>query len=151
MGLNHQVDIGQFGTAWKWKVSKSLVVVQDLLKELDPDGVQARKAHCLKRRVYHNPGPSYSWHIDGYDKLKPWGFPIHGAIDGFSRRILWLNITRSNNSPDNIAVFYLSVVKELMSWSQTSEQKMRSLQQLRTIFETTQILIDMLLLHETNG
>ena len=70
------------------------VVVQDLLKELDPDGVKARRAHCLKRRVYHNPGPYYSWHIDGYDKLKPWGC----AIDGFSRRILWLHITCSNNS-----------------------------------------------------
>ena len=77
------------------------VVVQDLL---DPDGAKARKAHRLKRRVYHNPGP----------KLKPWGFPIHGAIDGFSRRILWLHVTRSNNSPDNIAKFYLSTVKQLM-------------------------------------
>ena len=47
------------------------VVVQDLLKELDPDGVKARKAHRLKRRVYRNPGPNYSWHIDGYDKFKP--------------------------------------------------------------------------------
>ena len=89
------------------------VVVQDLLKELDPDEVKARKAHCLKRRVYCNPGPNYSWHIDGYDKLKPWGFPIHGAIDGFSRRILWLHVTCSNNSSDNIATFYLNTVKEL--------------------------------------
>ena len=23
--------------------------------------------------------------VDGYDKLKPYGFSIHGAIDGFSR------------------------------------------------------------------
>lgn len=90
------------------------VVVQDLLKELHPDGVEARKAHRLKRRVYHNPGPNYAWHIDGFDKLKPWGFPIHGAIDGFSRRILWLRVTRSNNCPDNIATFYLNTVKELM-------------------------------------
>ena len=45
------------------------VVVQDLLKEIDPEGVQARKAHRLKRRVYHNPRPNYAWHIDGYDKL----------------------------------------------------------------------------------
>ena len=90
------------------------VVGQDLLKELDPDGVKARKAHRLKRRVYRNPGPNYSWHIDGYDKLKPWGFPIHGATDSFSRRILWLHVTRSNYSPDNITKFYLRMVKELM-------------------------------------
>lgn len=52
-------------------------------------------------------GPNYAWHIDGYDKLKPWGFPVHCGIDGYSRRVLWLNVTRSNNAPDNIACFYL--------------------------------------------
>ena len=74
------------------------VIVQDLLKEMDPEGSELRRKHRLKRRVYQNPGPNYSWHIDGYDKLKCWGSPIHGAIDGFSRRILWLEITHSNNS-----------------------------------------------------
>ena len=33
------------------------------------------------------------WNLDRYDKLKPFGFPIHGAIDGYSRRILWLRVT----------------------------------------------------------
>jgi hypothetical protein len=50
--------------------------------------------------------------MDGYDKLKPFGFPIHGVIDGFSRKILWLNVTRSNNSSDNIARYYLDAVNE---------------------------------------
>lgn len=68
------------------------MVVQDLLRELDPEGSESRKAHRLKRRVYCNPGPNYAWHIDGYDKLKPWGFPIHGGIDGFSRKLLWLKV-----------------------------------------------------------
>lgn len=89
------------------------IVVEEMLREIDPQGTAARKAHRLKRRVYSNPGPNYSWHIDGYDKLKHWGFPIHGGIDGFSRKILWLNVTRSNNSPDNIASFYLNIVREL--------------------------------------
>ena len=44
--------------------------------------------------------PNAVWHADGYDKLKPYGFPIHGAIDGFSRRVLWLDVTRSNNNSD---------------------------------------------------
>lgn len=89
------------------------MVVQDLLRELDPEGSESRKAHRLKRRVYCNPGPNYAWHIDGYDKLKPWGFPIHGGIDGFSRKLLWLKVARSNNSPNNIASFYLNCVCEL--------------------------------------
>ena len=31
------------------------------------------------------PGPKFVWHLDGYDKLKPSGFTIHGASDGYSR------------------------------------------------------------------
>ena len=88
------------------------IVVQDLVKEIDPEGTELRKAHRLRRGEYHNPGPNYAWHMDGYDKLKPWGFPIHGAIDGFGRKIIWFNVTRSNNSPDNIAQFYLKAVKD---------------------------------------
>lgn len=32
--------------------------------------------------------PNFSWHIDGYDKLKPFVFSVHGCVDGFSRRII---------------------------------------------------------------
>lgn len=87
------------------------IVVQELLRELDPEGTELRKAHRLRRRRYHNPGPNYSWHCDGYDKLKPFGFPIHGCIDGWSRKILWLYVTRSNNQPNNIAAYYLDAVE----------------------------------------
>ena len=27
-------------------------------------------------------GPNFIWHMDGYDKLKPYGITIHGCIDG---------------------------------------------------------------------
>ena len=86
--------------------------VQLLLREIDPEGTEERKAHRLKRRIYHNPGPNYSWHCDGYDKLKPYGFPIHGCIDGWSRKILWLYVTRSNNQPSNVVTYYLDAVDE---------------------------------------
>ncbi|CAG2242609.1 unnamed protein product [Mytilus edulis] len=52
-------------------------------------------------------------HIDGYDKIKPYGIAIHGAIDGYSRRILWLKAGCSNNNPRYIAKFYIDFVKEL--------------------------------------
>ena len=60
------------------------------LKSIDPDGVARRSKHRLKRRKYINCGPNYVWHIDGNDKLKPFGFCIHAGIDGFSRKILCL-------------------------------------------------------------
>lgn len=78
-------------------------VVELLLRELDPEGVAERRRHRLKRRTYHN-------HCDGYDKLKPFGFAIHGCIDGWSRKIIWLYMTRSNNLPSNIAKYYLEAV-----------------------------------------
>eukprot|EP00794_Sanderia_malayensis_P011567 gene11566-12762_t len=66
----------------------------------------------LHRREYSSLGPNYAWHADGYDKLKDFGFPIHGCVDGYSRKILWLELTRSNNNPTIIAGFYLDWVKE---------------------------------------
>ena len=38
------------------------IVVQEILREIDPEGTQLRKARRLKRRVYHNPRPNYAWH-----------------------------------------------------------------------------------------
>ena len=59
--------------------------VEIILRQVDPEGTALRRAHALRRRMYTNPGPNFVWHVDGYDKLKPYGFPIHGAVDGFSR------------------------------------------------------------------
>ena len=49
-------------------------------------------------------------YLPGYDKLKPYGFPIHGAIDGYSRKILWLEVARSNNKPQIPAAYYIDAV-----------------------------------------
>lgn len=78
---------------------------------LDPVGCQQRKEHRLKRSQYYNPGPNAVWHADGCDKLKPYGFHVHSCIDGWSRRLLWLVVTWSNNSPDNIGRYFLNAVK----------------------------------------
>ena len=64
--------------------------VRILLKVLDANGVELRSSHHLARRTYVSVGPNYLWHIDGYDKIKPYGFAIHGAINGFSRNCIVL-------------------------------------------------------------
>ncbi len=87
--------------------------VRIAIKALDPQGVEERSRHRLLRREYSSAGPDFLWHIDGHDKLKPYGFPIHGAIDGYSRRILWLNVGASNNDPAVVASYYLQYVKEM--------------------------------------
>ena len=83
-----------------------------ILKLLDPVGADTRKRWKLTPREYNSFGPNHTWHIDGYDNLKPFGIAIHGAIDGYSRRIFWLTLSSSNN-PKVIANYYLCCIKEL--------------------------------------
>ena len=86
-------------------------VVASLLREIDPSGVEDRKRRVFHRRKYVSPGPNFCWHIDGYDKLKPFGFSVHGGIDGFSRKILWLELQRSNKNPKVIAQYFLDYIE----------------------------------------
>lgn len=85
--------------------------VRVVLQALDPEGVARRSHNRLIRRKYNGNGPNFLWHIDGYDKLKPFGFCIHGAIDGYSRRIMWLEVDHSNNNPCTIAKYFLKTVR----------------------------------------
>ena len=46
--------------------------------------------------------------FDGSDKLKPYGFEIHGCIDGYSRSVLWLSVVRSNKDRKEMCNLYLN-------------------------------------------
>ena len=61
-----------------WKRTSD--TVRELLKICDPEGVERRSKHRLRRRRYISKGPNYQWHMDEYDKLKPFGFCIYGCI-----------------------------------------------------------------------
>ena len=80
---------------------------------IDPEGVALRRANCLIRRNYVSAGPNDLWHIDGYDKIKPYGIAIHGCIDGYSRYIIWLHAHSSNNDPKLIGGYYVNAVTNL--------------------------------------
>lgn len=84
--------------------------VQILMRLLDSEGVDLRSRNRLRRRVYHSRGPNYVWHIDGYDKIKPFGIAISGCIDGFSSKILWLEAYKTNNDPKIIAGYFVDAV-----------------------------------------
>ena len=86
--------------------------VRIAMRSLDPEGETARSCHRLQRRVYNARDPNYVWHIDGYDKIKRYGFAIHGAIDGYSQKILWLKVLVSNNNPKMIGTLYLNYVSQ---------------------------------------
>lgn len=87
--------------------------VRHLLKILDPRGVELRQRNRLRRRLYHNPGPNFVWHVDSYDKLKPYGICVNGAVDGFSRMVVWLHAYSTNSNPKVIAGYFLSEVEKI--------------------------------------
>ena len=93
-------------------------IVESILKELDPEGMEQRMTHKLKRRTYHNQGSNDVWHCDEYHKLRPFSFPIHGCIDGCqsesrSRKVLWVCVTRSKNSPQHLGGCPRKLVSDL--------------------------------------
>ena len=96
------------------QLNVSRAFVAHIMKELDPVGVDARRRRTLRRRLYYSKGPNWVWQLDGYDKLKPFGFEIHGCFDGYSRRVLRLNVLRSNKDPKevcNLFINYMTVMK----------------------------------------
>ena len=102
---------------WRRLQKKGIPIPRDTVRkallELDPQSVEQRYRRRLQRRRYVNPGPDFVWHVDGYDKLKPYGFAIHGAIDGFSRKVLWLRVGATNNNPKVVATYFLQTTLEL--------------------------------------
>ncbi|CAB3999989.1 Hypothetical predicted protein [Paramuricea clavata] len=92
-------------TDYKLVVSQN--TVRRALKLIDPDGVTRRRKHRLQRRRYKARGRNHLWHLNGYDKLKPFWFCIHGCIDVYSRRIMGLEVGTTNNDPRVIAKYFI--------------------------------------------
>ena len=74
-------------------------VIYELMRLLDPNGVQKRTRGRLVRRQYQNPDLKFVWDIDAYDKLKPYSIAISGCIDGYSRYVIWLEAVTMNSDP----------------------------------------------------
>ena len=89
------------------------------VKIVNPEGVEERKRNSIKRRLYWAKGPAVIYPIDGNGKLKRWGFCIHGCVDGFSRKILWLKVASSNNDPLITANYFLTCIKRYKLVPQT--------------------------------
>ncbi|KAB0800803.1 hypothetical protein PPYR_04107 [Photinus pyralis] len=87
--------------------------IRRLLKSIDPVGVEIRTRRRLRRRQYNNKGPNYLWHVDSYDKLKPFGIGINGCIDGFSRHIMWMKAGRTNNNPRVIGGYFVDTIQKI--------------------------------------
>lgn len=87
--------------------------IRIILQELSPRSVELRRRRRLHRRSYFAKGPNYIWHLDSYDKLKPFGICINGCIDGFSRKIIWMNAFTTSSDPKIIGGYYMEAVERL--------------------------------------
>lgn len=116
--LRHQMQSSGQMHGYKWMhlkcIQRGYTVTQETVRQLllvlDPMGVAIRQRRRLRRRVYFAAGPDEVWHMDGYDKLKPYGIAIHGCIDGYSRYIVWMHAYTTNNDPHVIASYFTNAV-----------------------------------------
>ena len=86
---------------------------QSLLR-VSPQYVHHRHSSTTSRCVYNVPSPNYLWHIDGLHCLIRWKIVIHGGIDGFSRRIVYLHAS-CNNRAETVLHLFRSAVR-MFGW-----------------------------------
>ena len=91
--------------AVRYGVSISEEDVRKTLKNIEPDGVMIRRNKVIRRRIYHTIGPGCIYHIDENDKLKL--FHIHGCVDEYSRKVMWL-VVSTINDPLLVSNLYLN-------------------------------------------
>ena len=90
----------------KYIIHVSKEDVRKAVNIVNPEVVEERKRNSIKLRLYWAKGPADIYHIDGNDKLKRWSIFMHGCVDGFSRKILWLHVASSNNDLLIIAIYF---------------------------------------------
>lgn len=80
---------------------------------VDPEGLLLRSTQLtvVNRRKYSVPGTLALWHIDGNHKLIRWRFVVHGCIDGFSRRIMFMHCS-TNNKASTVLTLFKNAVEE---------------------------------------
>ena len=80
--------------------------VRECLARLDPQNRALRWGILVSRRVYQVPWPNSLWHLDGHHSLIRWKLVIHGCVDGFSRRIIYLKCNSNNLAGTVLDLFF---------------------------------------------
>uniref|UniRef100_A0A8C1J1H4 Integrase catalytic domain-containing protein n=1 Tax=Cyprinus carpio TaxID=7962 RepID=A0A8C1J1H4_CYPCA len=85
--------------------------VREVMRTIDPVGTMLRglELNIVPRRPYSVPAPLSLWHIDGNHKLIRWRIVVHGGIDGFSRKIMYLKASDNNRASTVLQCFLEAV------------------------------------------
>lgn len=89
--------------------------IREINARVDPQNTALRWGVVVSRRTYQVPWPDSLWHFDGHHSLIRWKIVIHGCIDGFSRRIIFLR-RNSNNLADTVLDLLQAVQKDENLW-----------------------------------
>ena len=82
---------------------------------MNPSGVESRQRACIIRRSYNVASSNALWHIDGQHSLVRWKVVVHGGIDGYSRKIVYLHAS-GNNRADTVMKLFTKAVQS-SGWS----------------------------------
>lgn len=91
------------------RISVTRERVRQSVNRVDPGGRELRRTLQARRVEYNVAGPHHLWHQDGCHKLIPYGFVVHGAIDGFSRAVMFLRCADNNRAATVFACFMAAV------------------------------------------
>ena len=83
--------------------------IRESMARVDPENTALRWGVVVSRRTYQVPWPNSLWHLDGHHALIRWKIVIHGCIDGFSRRIMFLRCN-SNNLAETVLDLFLNAI-----------------------------------------
>ena len=89
---------------------------RECLPRLDPQNRALRWGIVVSRRVYRVPWPNSLWHLDGHHSLIRWKLVIHGCVDGFSRRIIYLRCSSNNLAETVMNLFFNAVSRDGDRW-----------------------------------
>ncbi len=109
-----QVYIAGFLKASGFRIQRQRV--RECLVRLDPENRVLRWGCAIARRVYSVPWPNSLWHLDGHHSLIRWGLVIHGCIDGFSRRVVFLKCSPNNYARTVLNLFMESIANDGGLW-----------------------------------
>ena len=86
------------------------------ITRIDPANVALRWGAAVYRRCYQVPWANSLWHLDGHHSLIRWSLVIHGCIDGFSRRIIFLHCSANNLATTVLNLFHSAVERDGGIW-----------------------------------
>ena len=84
--------------------------VRESLLRVSPRLVELHTTTAVVRRRYSVASSNALWHIDGLHCLIRWRVVIHGGIDGFSRKIMYLSAS-DNNKACTVLSHFLSATQ----------------------------------------